>query len=155
SRTPARLTTCTPPAALFARSGAFPGADPVGAHLAVEVAALQTEQLRRAQHVAARLAQFFQDEGLLERLAALAQGGVIAVDVQDARWRASLERRGDTFSRDAPPRRQDDEAFDQVAQLAHIAGPRMRRQRLDRPVRQVHGPPVLARQDPREMVREQ
>src|SRR5436309_1424772 len=110
------------------RGGARPlipplaGTDAEGPHLAVEVAALQAEQLRGAHHVAPRLLQLHQDELLLEVLAPLPQGAEPLEEVLPRRP-VSPQAGRQIGQGDDVAGHQDDQALHHVPELADVSRP--------------------------------
>src|SRR5262245_8380721 len=115
-----------------ASAAALAAVDAERAQLLVEVGALDAERLRGARDVPVELGQPDPDELRLDLLAELAQALARVAPEIDCRDRSALvtpARR----PRTAEVRRQilladdlvahDDEALDDVAQLAHVAGP--------------------------------
>src|SRR5882672_8395267 len=102
-------------------SQTLPAPDPVRSHLAVQVAALQAQELRRPDHVSARLVELFQDELPLEALAALAQRGE-ALERIGGRLRIGPrpDRPPNLLRTDDLAWREDYKPLDDVFQLAHV-----------------------------------
>src|SRR3989440_626145 len=113
-------------------------------HAPVEVAPVHAHQLRRARDVALGLRELGAYEVALVGLAGVAEGGEAR-----GRWRGLLaSERGEVLGRDLRARVHDDAALDRLAKIAHVAGPRVAPEGLDRVRVEALGPLLVGDREP-------
>ena len=106
--------------------------DPERAHLAIQVAALDVEDLGGARDVALLLGQRAQDVVALEALARLVQRQHRPVRAGQLAGADDAVEERQVLDRDGVARHHDQQALDHVAQLAHVARPAVAAQRRQR-----------------------
>src|SRR5215468_2413213 len=97
--------------------------DPVGLQLAIQMAPLDAELLRRPRHVPLVGAELAQDVRSLECLAGFLERTIALRVLACRRLLARAERGRQVLGPDHVSRRHDDEPLHHVAQLAHVARP--------------------------------
>src|ERR1019366_10402211 len=112
--------------------------------------AVEAEALGRARHVPLRFREDTREVALLERLARLGERRVRRNLVRGWAGRAAPGGRAvlgrEIHGPDGRPRRHEEDAFDEVLQLAHVARPSPLREGLERLLfERLRAPPALAR----------
>ena len=103
-------------------------------HLPIQVAPLDAEDFRGARHVALLLGERAQDQVALEAIARFVQRQLLGGDGGELgpRHRGAVEE-AQVGGRNRVARHHDHQPLDDVAQLAHVAGPGVVLQHRDRP----------------------